>query len=175
MNARDLDAARYGHDPLGERPQRAPLVPGAARGGALGRAASAQAGAAPGARREPSLTWEALAVPEFDAKQLGHQRDLVLLDTLPILDHEAEAFDFEASARVRRAADAHRRVFHQISKLAEALGHAGTFVTGPWEAIPAADKLKETKAEIDMRTELERALHKDNRAQTVDRLIGSTD
>jgi hypothetical protein len=95
----------------------------------------------------------------------------VILNTHPVHEREAKTFDFSDAAAVRTAAEKQRRVFEQMAKLAELLGHGGTFLTAPWEACPAAEKLRETRAEIDMRTELERALHRDNRDQTVNRLI----
>jgi hypothetical protein len=174
LDPRRFDIPRHQRDPMLDRVPRPPSLPSAIRGASLARTSS-QATAAIPLRQDFLAGRESLSMPEFDAAALHGQRDLVLLDTLPVLDQERESFEFPASATVRRAAESHRRVFEQISKLADVLGHAGTFITGPWEAVPAAEKLKETKAEIDMRTELERALHKDNRAQTVDRLIGSTD
>jgi hypothetical protein len=112
------------------------------------------------------------SVPEYCPEVLKHQRDLVLLDTLPVLEEDKKMFEFPLCNSVLKSAESHRKVLEQISKLAELIGHTGTFVTAPWEAVPAAEKLRETKAEIDMRTELEQELNRNNRPQTLDRLIG---
>jgi hypothetical protein len=101
-----------------------------------------------------------LTLPEFKPENLRHERDLVMLATLPIDDDIADA---GLCQLLQRSAKNQHRVFDQLDRLATVLGNAGTFITAPWEAADAARHVETIRSDLEARTEFLKRIEGDLR------------
>jgi Asp-tRNA(Asn)/Glu-tRNA(Gln) amidotransferase C subunit len=90
-------------------------------------------------------------VQDSDCFRLERQKELILLETLPLGDESLVGRPL--CQLLERSAQNHQKILEHVEKLAVVLGNSADFVTGCWEATTAARQAEVLRSDLDARFE----------------------
>jgi hypothetical protein len=95
---------------------------------------------------------------ELQRLQFRHHRDLILLQTHPLVDEDTP--EHLLCQLLERSARNQQKILEQIEKLALMLSNSGHFVTGCWEVMAAAQQAEILRGDLAARFEFLQGLEK---------------